>query len=115
MEQTTDIKKTTLQNFRQPIVTATGLILGFILDFAGSWLTKAFTEQPFKDLIVALGLIVCITLLLIVLFRILRMDYPRDKVELYYKKTLSMFVIGISIPFVIIIILVIERIINRPM
>ncbi len=115
MEQTTDIKKTTLQNFRQPIVTATGLILGFILDFAGSWLTKAFTEQPFKDLIVALGHIVCITLLLIVLFRILRMDYPRDKVELYYKKTLSMFVIGISIPFVIIIILVIERIINRPM
>jgi len=113
MDQTNDIKKTTLQNFRQPIVTAAGLILGFILDFAGTWLTKAFTEQPFKDLIVALGLIVCITLLLIVLFRILRMDYPRDKVEVYYKKTLHLFVLGISIPFVIIIILVIERIINR--
>ena len=113
MDQTNEIKKKTLQNFRQPIVTATGLILGFILDFAGSWLTRAFTEQPLKDLIVAVGLIGCITLLLIVLFRILRMDYPRDKVEVYYKKTLHLFVLGISIPFVIIIILVIERIINR--
>ena len=115
MDQTNDIKKTTLQNFRQPIVTATGLILGFILDFAGTWLTKAFTEQPSKDLIVAIGLIGCITLLLIVLFRILRMDYPRNKVELYYKRTLNLFVVGISFPFVIIIILVVERIVNRPM
>ena len=114
MEQSKEIKITTLQNFRQPIVTATGIILGFVLDFAATRVTTAFSDQPIRDLFVAIGFTACITLLLIVLYRILRMDYPRDNTELYYRRTLTMFVIGVSIPFVLIIVLMIERLINRP-
>ena len=35
-----------LQTFRQPMVTATGIILGFVLNFVASWVK---TDSPVGD------------------------------------------------------------------
>ena len=34
-----------LKNVRQPLVTATGILLGFTLNIAANWLPKAFTTR----------------------------------------------------------------------
>jgi uncharacterized membrane protein YqhA len=103
-----------IQPYRQPMVTATGIFLGFTLNFASHWVTNAFASDRLKEIVIGTGLIVCITLLLIVLYRILKMDYPKENAQAYYKKTLVLFVTGIGIAFLAIIITMIESfIINR--
>ena len=80
-----------IQNYRQPVVTATGIFLGFMLNFGSSWIKDAFTKNMFRDIGLGLSIIVCISLLLIVLFRILKMNSPTDKVSAYYRVTLRLF------------------------
>jgi hypothetical protein len=77
-----------IQNYRQPMVTATGIFLGFMLSFATGWVGNAFTKHMFRDIVVAVSIILSITLLLVVLYRMLNMDYPADKVNVYYRQTL---------------------------
>jgi hypothetical protein len=89
-----------IQDYRQPMVTATGIFLGFMLSFATSWERDAFTKHVFRDVIVAASITLSITLLLVVLFRILNMNYPAERVEEYYRRTLRFFLIAVSIPFV---------------
>lgn len=115
MEQAKTIKPGRIQYYRQPIVTATGIILGFILDYSTRWLNAAFREDPIHDLIISITLVVSITSLLTVLYRILRMDYPRENEHAYYSKTLRLFIIGIGFPFVSILFFLIERIATRPL
>ena len=102
-----------MHQFRQPIVTATGIFLGFMLNFTSSWLPNAFTKQIFKDTFVAISILLCIPLLVIVLFRILRMGYPTHSVDAYYKKTLKYFLIAVTIPFFAFLIIIIERFIKN--
>ena len=100
-----------LQHYRQPIVTATGIFLGFMLNYASAWIKDAFTKNMFRDIVLGLSIIVSISLLLIVLFRILRMKSPTDKVDVYYTKTLRLFIIGVSVPFLAFVLVVIRTII----
>jgi len=100
-----------LQHYRQPIVTATGIFLGFMLNYASAWIKDAFTKNMFRDIVLGLSIIVSISLLLIVLFRILRMKPPTDKVDVYYSKTLRLFIIGVSVPFLAFVLVVIRTII----
>ena len=102
-----------MSQFRQPIVTATGIFLGFMLNFTSSWLPNAFTRQIFKDAFVAISILLCIPLLVIVLFRILRMNYPTHSVDTYYKRTLKYFLIAVTIPFIAFLIIIIERFITN--
>ena len=98
-----------MHQYRQPIVTATGIFLGFMLNFTSSWLPNAFTKQIFKDTFVAISILLCIPLLVIVLFRILRMNYPADSVDKYYTRTLTYFLIAVTIPFIAFLVVIIER------
>ena len=88
-----------IQVYRQPLVTATGIILGFLLNFATSWVK---TDTPIPDSL-SYVVFVCslagIISLITVLARVLRMDYPRDKAEEYYTKTLRLFIFGVSTAF----------------
>lgn len=88
-----------LQQYRQPMVTATGIFLGFMLEFANGWLPSAFSRSLAGGLVVSLTLTSSIGLLIVVLYRILRRDYPSNSVETFYKRTLRLFILGISIPF----------------
>ncbi|MFN8443683.1 MAG: hypothetical protein U0175_23090 [Caldilineaceae bacterium] len=88
-----------IQAFRPPLVTATGIILGFMLNFAASWVK---TESPLGDgLAYFVGICVLIGTgcLIATLYRILRFSYPRDRAEQYYNRTLLLFISGLSIAF----------------
>jgi hypothetical protein len=89
-----------IQPYRQPLVTATGIILGFILNFAASFVKSETVVSNFLSYLIAISIIIGIICLIIVLNRILKMDYPKEKGLKYYKKTLNIFIFGVSISFV---------------
>jgi hypothetical protein len=97
-----------IHDYRQPMVTATGIFLGFMLNFTSGWIKDAFTKNMFRDCVVAICMMVSLSLLLLVLIRILRMKYPTDP-ERFYRKTLVFFFFGIAIPFLGFIIIIIDR------
>ena len=97
-----------LHPFRQPLITATGIILGFALNVAAAWLPNAFKSKSIVELFMALGTLVHIPIYTIVMFRMLRKDYPRKKAESYYRKTLVLFVSGITFFYLTIICMMVE-------
>ena len=99
-----------VQQYRQPMVTATGIFLGFLLNFTSSWMPNAFTQNRNRDIVLAIGVTISLASLLVVLFRMLRMGYPTHP-EKFYRKTLSIFLIGITIPFFSFILVAAEKII----
>ena len=59
-----------IQTFRQPMVTATGIILGFVLNFVASWVK---TDSPVGDglaYLIGLCVVAGTASLILVLFRI---------------------------------------------
>ena len=97
-----------LQSFRQPLITATGIILGFALNVAAAWLPNAFRSKSVVEVFMALGTLVHIPIYTIVMFRMLRRDYPKEKAESYYRKTLVLFITGISFFYLTIICMLVE-------
>ena len=102
-----------LQPFRHPMVTASGIILGFTLRFTQGWASEAFGVNRLFDIEIFISLCICITLSTIVIYRIMTRDYPREEVVMdrYYKKTLKLFILAILMPFIAIFIIVAEKII----
>lgn len=88
-----------IQTLRQPLVTATGIILGFLLNFATNFVK---TESGLSDSI-AYVIGICVLLgvisLILALARILNLQYSRDNAESYYQKTFYIFIFGVSISF----------------
>ncbi len=100
-----------LRNVRQPIVTATGIILGFTLNIAVNWVPKAFSTPRYLEYLIAISLCIHIPISIVVLYRILNLNYPRDKADAYYKKTLTLFITGISLYFLLIVFSMFESVI----
>lgn len=103
----------TIQNYRQPMVTAIGIILGFVLGFVGKWSTEPVSETTISDYFVIIGLLMSIILLITALYRILNNDFPKDNVAIYYKKTLQIFIFGLSSAFVGVIVAIFQTILNN--
>jgi hypothetical protein len=72
-----------LKNVRQPIVTATGILPGFTLNIAANWVPKAFASPRCLEYLVAISLCIHIPISIIVLYRILNLNYPKDKADSY--------------------------------
>ncbi len=89
-----------IQAYRQPLVTATGIILGFILNFASTFVKTDSLFSEFAAYIIGICILTGIICLIIVLSRVLKMKYPKEKAENYYQKTLNYFLFGVSISFV---------------
>ena len=89
-----------IQSYRQPLVTATGIILGFILNFASTFVKTSSPISEISAYIIGLCILIGIICLILVLGRILNMKYPKEKAEEYYQKTLNFFLFGVSISFV---------------
>lgn len=89
-----------IQAYRQPMVTATGIILGFILNFASSFVKTDSALGSLASYVIGICILTGIICLIIVLNRVLRMKYPREKAEEYYNKTLHFFIFGVSISFI---------------
>ncbi len=88
-----------IQSFRQPLVTATGIILGFILNFSANFVKSESEVSDFIAYLIGGCILVGVTLLIIALFNALKMNYPREKADRYYQKTLKLFIFGVSISF----------------
>lgn len=88
-----------IQNYRQPLVTSIGIILGFVLGFTGKWATEPSSTFDISDSIILIGLIISILLLIIALFRILNNAEIDDKGK-YYNVTLKMFIAGVCCSFI---------------
>ena len=88
-----------IQTFRQPLVTATGIILGFILNFASTWVKSDSHLSDFWAYVVGACILFGTACLIVVLGRVLRMDYPRANAEAYYKRSLRLFIWGVSVAF----------------
>jgi hypothetical protein len=99
-----------LHNYRSPLVMSTGIMLGFLFNVAASWALRPSTGSKFREVVTASGLCLCIVLLLIVLYRILDIHYPRETADSYYKKTLHIYVVGISVAFLSFILLKMDSI-----
>jgi len=99
-----------ISQYRQPMVTATGIFLGFMLNFTSGWIKDAFAKHSFKDFVVGISIIVCLASLLLVLFRMLRMNYPTHP-DTFYRRTLVLFLIGITVPFLAFLIVIIDKVV----
>lgn len=93
------MEKDELFNFRQPLVTAAGIILGFVLNFATS-LVKRDNRSDVIALLVLVFTLVGISFLIVSLYRILNSNYDRTGAKKFYKKTLNYFLIGVIFSFV---------------
>ncbi len=96
--------------YRQPMVTATGIFLGFMLNFMSSWIRDAFVKYTFRDAVIAIGMLVCLFTLVVVLFRMLMMNYPTHPDE-FYRRTLRLFLVGISVPFFSFLIVIVHKLV----
>ena len=88
-----------LKEFRQPMVTSIGIILGFVMGFSADWATETVDESTSADYFVGLGLAAGVLLLITALFRILNANYPKENVNAYYQRTLYIFITGLGLSF----------------
>ena len=102
-----------IQNYRQPMVTAIGIILGFVLGFTGNWATAPVSETTLSDYFIMVGLFLSIVLLILALYRILNNNYPQEKTGAYYQKTLKIFILGLSIAFIGVLVSIFQTIISH--
>lgn len=87
-----------INHYRNPMVTAIGIILGFVLAYLGKWATEPSAHK--SDLVVAVGFFFGIIFLIIALYRILNNRVEPDQEEPYYHRTLKLFMLGIICSFV---------------
>ena len=86
--------------YRDSMITATGIILGFLLNYETTWVRS---ETPLSDtgaFIVGICLLIGTINLIIVLYRMLKINKAAENSESYYSKTLWLFIIGIVVMFV---------------
>lgn len=91
------------------MVTAGGIILGFVFNFTGSWAKEPASLDGIADYFIGAGLFTGITLLIIAIYRVLNNKYPPDKAGKYYRKTLFIFTSGIIFAFSGIVITIIKE------
>lgn len=85
-----------LQARRQPLVTATGIILGFVLNFASGWVRADTTVGERLAWAIALLITAGVVCLIAVLTRILSADVEPDQADVHYRTTTRLFIVGVS-------------------
>lgn len=88
-----------IKDYRQPMVTSIGVILGFLMGFLGQWVTElAFKLASAADYMVLVGCLSGVVLLLVALYRMLSPVLPKDLTQ-YYGRTLQLYMGGIVVAF----------------
>jgi hypothetical protein len=89
-----------LKEFRQPVVTSLGVILGFLVGFLGQWVTEDnFALRSASDGLVLVGCSVGVLLLFAALFRMLNPAVPPEAALAHYRVTLKLYVAGLGAAF----------------
>jgi hypothetical protein len=88
-----------IKDFRQPMVTSIGVILGFLIGFLGQWVTEpAFKLASANDYLVFAGSLAGVVLLLLALYRMLSPAIATDVLQ-HYQRTLQLYMAGIVVAF----------------
>ena len=82
------------------MVTATGVMLGFILSYLANWAKSEAPRGALLAVITGISLLIGTGLLILCLFRMLQLDYPRATADRFYNVTLWCFIVGIILAFV---------------
>ena len=80
------------------MVTATGIILGFVLNFANTWV-KTSTAPEGVEIAIGILVLIGVVCLIAVLPRMLRMhgtSATAEQAARYFNRTLALFVTGVS-------------------
>jgi hypothetical protein len=89
-----------IKDYRQPMVTSIGVILGFLIGFLGQWVTEdSFALKNTADYVIFYGCFCGVILLFISLFRMLTPKVPKDGIEAYYYATFLVYMAGVIISF----------------
>lgn len=90
-----------LKDYRQPMVTSLGVILGFLVGFLGQWVTEdQFELKNLADYVVFGGCIIGVSCLLITLFRMLTPSIAVEQHLTYYRNALRLYMTGVVISLV---------------
>ncbi len=88
-----------LKDFRQPVVTSLGIILGFLLGFLGQWVTEeSFALKGLGDMLTFIGSIVGALLLFTALFRMLSPSVLPEHALGMYHSVLRLYLAGVIVP-----------------
>ncbi|QBJ79445.1 hypothetical protein [Aquitalea sp. USM4] len=88
-----------LKDYRQPMVTSIGVILGFLIGFLGQWVTESdFNLDRLDDQFIFGGCFVGVVCLFIALFRMLSVVQVDDMVK-FYNRTLWIYFFGVVVMF----------------
>ena len=91
-----------MKDFRQPMVTSLGIILGFMLNFLGQWAIQddgEISDSTKAVMVAAFGLFAAIAMMLWVLFRLLNNRYPLQRAGHYYHTTFRVYMLAILLAF----------------
>jgi hypothetical protein len=89
-----------LKDYRQPVVTSLGVILGFLVGFLGQWVTEEdFALRSLSDGVVLLGCCVGALLLFSALFRMLQPNAAPEAALAHYRVTLKLYMAGLGAAF----------------
>jgi hypothetical protein len=89
-----------LKDYRQPVVTSLGVILGFLVGFLGQWVTEEdFALRSLSDRVVLLGCCVGALLLFSALFRMLQPNATHEAALGHYRVTLKLYMAGLGTAF----------------
>ena len=98
MDMLEDTKHFEIKDFRQPVVTSLGIILGFLLGFLGQWVTEPnFALQGAGDITTLMGTLTGAVLLFVALFRMLSPHMASDQALAAYKSVLRIYLAGVVI------------------
>ena len=89
-----------LKDYRQPVVTSLGVILGFLVGFLGQWVTEEdFALRSLADGVVLLGCCAGALLLFSALFRMLQPGVAPEEALAHYRVTLKLYMAGLGAAF----------------
>lgn len=89
-----------IKDYRQPLVTSLGVILGFLLGFLGQWTVEPdFALRDASDHLTFWGSLAAAGVLLCTLYRMLQPLHSTDPLP-HYRQTLRLYLAGIALAFV---------------
>ena len=88
-----------MNDLRTPFVTANGIILGFVLNFAANWTKQESVLGDLLAYVVAFSLLVGTIFLIASMFMILKLKVPIDGQDAHYQRVFCYFLLGVSLSF----------------
>lgn len=89
-----------LKDYRQPMVTSLGIMLGFLLNFLAGWgIRTGEAIEDSADALILGATTLSAVLMTVTLYRLLNADLgPRDPAT-YYRETLRLYVSAVALAF----------------